>query len=167
MNSNSFFFIYLDNLNKRSSSCFDDNVDVISSSSFVYPKPKQEALDKEIKVLESKLNCLLMKRDAGLGDDNIEKMIAAKRKDLEFLKQKLKEKISKANWQKQFREKKRQKLQDLQEEFPEAANFLDDKNEVGRPRLESDQDGLLQAIADIAMHSGSADNKRRSEAVRA
>ena len=36
---------------------------------------------------------------------------------------------------------------------------------VGRPRLESDQDGLLQAIADIAMHSESADNKRRSEAV--
>ena len=98
MNSNSFFFIYLDNLNKRSSSCLDDNVDVISSSSFVYPKPKQEALDKEIKVLKSELNCLLMKRDAGLGDDNIEKMIAAKRKDLEFLKQKLKEKISKAYW---------------------------------------------------------------------
>ena len=38
---------------------------------------------------------------------------------------------------------------------------------VGRPSLEVNQDGLIAAIADLAIHSGSAQDKRRSEAVRA
>lgn len=56
---------------------------------------------------------------------------------------------------------------DLKRQLPEATNLLKVRNEGGRPRLEADQSGLLQAICDVALHSGSADDRRRSEAIRA
>lgn len=37
---------------------------------------------------------------------------------------------------------------------------------MGRPRIETDQNDLLQAICDIVLHSRSADNKRKTEAIR-
>lgn len=55
----------------------------------------------------------------------------------------------------------------LKNEYPDAAKFLIfQNNAVECPWLETKQDGLMQAILDIVLHSGSADGRRRSEAIR-
>lgn len=46
-----------------------------SSVSKTVSAPKQDALKTEISVLEAELNALVRKRDAGLGDEGIEKTI--------------------------------------------------------------------------------------------
>lgn len=142
------------------------SIDLPSTSS-VRPKPRQEAIKVEINVMQSELNCLVTKRDAGVADSNIEPEIKKMRKDLESKKSQLKDQIRRSDWQKSYREKTKQKMNDLKTEFPEASNFLNFKTVVGRPRLETNSNsGLLEAISDIALHSGSANDKRRSEAVR-
>ena len=40
------------------------------------------------------------------------------------------------------------------------------RENVGGPRLETDQPGLLEAIIDLVQHSTGADDKRRSEILR-
>lgn len=87
------------------------------------------------------------------------------RKKLETAKKRLKDKKLRADWQKDCRQKQKERLRNLQRNLPETDNVP--QISVGRPRLESNQSGLLQAICDIAMHSGSADDRRRSEKIRA
>lgn len=79
----------------------------------------------------------------------------------------MKEKQERAVWQQNYRKKQREQLQDLRREVPKAAKVLTIKDEAGRPPVETQQEGLLEAIREIAIHSGSADDKRRSEALRA
>ena len=76
-------------------------------------------------------------------------------------------KKSESRLAKKLQKKTTRKIQNLKKEYLEAANLLNIRNEIGRPRLETDQGCLMQAICDIALHSGSADDKRRSEAIRA
>lgn len=89
------------------------------------------------------------------------------RKSLEQKKSELSGAVRKAEWQKKNRSQRREKLLVLKAEYPEAAKFLNvENNAVGCPRLETKQDGLMQAITDLVLHSGSADERRRSEAIR-
>lgn len=56
-----FLYVYLDDPEKRSHSCMDNDGESIASRSIAHAKPMQEALEKEIRVMESELNCLFLK----------------------------------------------------------------------------------------------------------
>lgn len=90
----------------------------ISPSS--YPKPRQEALEKQIKVMETELNCLVTKRDTGMAGCDYEKSIKKMRIDLDKAKKKLKDKQSRADWQKEYRQKQRANLQSLKKQLPDC-----------------------------------------------
>lgn len=61
----------------NSESSVDQSVALMPSSSVstTVSTPKQDALKTEISVLEAELNAIVRKRDAGLGDEGIEKTI--------------------------------------------------------------------------------------------
>lgn len=62
--------------------------------------------------------------------------------------------------------KKRQRDKQIFESNPDIAAKFRRRNEVGRPRLETDQPELLKTIIDIATYGAAADERRRSEALR-
>lgn len=105
--------------------------------------------------------------DSGLAEDiTIRSRLRKLRLELEREKQCLKRKVSDADRQKKQREKKKNKLEEIFERNPELKKELSVRETVGRPRLESDQSALLEAISDIAIFGGAADDKRRSDVIR-
>lgn len=127
------------------------------------PKPAQELLSKKIAVNNAQLNALYQTRAVGLNtsvhDKQIKSLASSKRKletELEALERDRKRK-------KLERDRRNQALQKITEKFPETKSLLQLKETVGRPRIETEQPGLLQAIVDIASYGSSTDERRRSE----
>jgi hypothetical protein len=54
----------------------------------------------------------------------------------------------------------------IMQENPSLLRRLKLRHEPGRPRLEADQDDLLETIKTVAIFGGAADDKRRSETIR-
>lgn len=78
----------------------------------------------------------------------------------------MKEQKSNVVRQQKLRDSRKEAQATLKQDYPEAAKLLKCRDKVGQPRLEENQDGLLQAIADIAMHGASAADRRRSDVLR-
>lgn len=91
------------------------------------------------------------------------------RKQLEDSRKKLKEKENrlKSLQSNQRRQKRsRDKLKKRILANPEVAAVLKKKPMIGRPRLEDDQEGLLDAIVSIATYGSGADSRRRTDQLR-
>lgn len=63
------------------------------------------------------------------------------------------------------REHRRQALKEVVKKHPDVGKMLKVRGETGRPRLEVDQPELSKTIVKVAMASGGADARRRSEAM--
>ena len=59
-------------------------------------------------------------------------------------------------------------MQEVMNDHPEIAKKLKtcQREKIGRPKLEEDQPGLLATIKQLAIFGGSADDRRRTEAIR-
>jgi len=128
-----------------------------------YAKPRQEALQKEINLLEADLNCLVTKRDVLGYEEGMDRKITGLRKKIAGKQRELKEKQQNAVRQKALRDKQRDQLLKIKESSGDVT-FV--REGSGRPRIEDDQQGLLNAIVDIVACSGSAADRRRSESLR-
>lgn len=51
-------------------------------------------------------------------------------------------------------------------EHPEYAKKFGLLNKVGRPRIEDDQESILEVISDLAIFGGAVNAKRRTELIR-
>lgn len=107
----------------------------------------------------------MRKRDAGLGEEGIENKIKKLRHDTDLKKKELNNKIIRANNTRTLRAKQKAEILRLKSAHPNI-QCLSIKTEPGRPSLEDNQPGLLQAICDIATHGSSAADRRRSEVLR-
>lgn len=116
--------------------------------------------------MESKLNFETGKRDAGFGDIENQRRIKKLRLEIDEEKQKLINLEKNALRQRNFRKNRSTGLKEICDINEDAARKLKIRNQLGRPRIESDQPELLKAIIEIATHGASADIRRRSETIR-
>ena len=98
-----------------------------------------QALNKKLKVLEAQLN------------DQEKKLLKAKQNE---------------RAQKKLREKRKENIERVKREYPEIAAQLETKATVGRPRIESEQPGLLRDVLEIATIGSACGEKRREELFR-
>ncbi|CAG8771556.1 41463_t:CDS:2 [Gigaspora margarita] len=73
---------------------------------------------------------------------------------------------SQQNIQQKYRDRKRQKLQQVEDQLKVAGIDMQLIRPVGRPRLEETQPGLLETILRLVSSDGQADERRRSEMIR-
>ena len=114
--------------------------------------------------MESELNSKIMKRDSGLLEDGLELSIKRLRKSLDEKKKALSDKQNRAKHMRECRARQRNDILVLKSQTPGVAVSF--RSGPGRPSLEQDHPGLLETIASVAMHGGSASDKRRSETLR-
>lgn len=130
------------------------------------PTPRQDALKAEIDVMHQELEAMTRKRDAGLADNDIQQKIIKVRKSIDKKKTELKNKVVRAQNMKDQRVKQRQQLLLLKSNNPDLPGLASIRENPGRPRLEDNQEGLLDVIREIALHGASAADKRRSAILR-
>ena len=129
------------------------------------PTPRQDALKLEISIMQDEVDALVRKRDANLGDSDIEKKIRKLRDAVDEKKKVLNSKIVRAKIMRKFRAKQKTEILKLTAACKGMPTSLLRANS-GRPSLNETQPGLLQAICDMAMHGSSAADRRRSETLR-
>lgn len=81
---------------------------------------------------------------------------------LHLEQKKLRVKKSDIKRQKKRREAKKMFLLTVCKEHPEYAKKFGLRNKVGRPRVEDDQENLLEIISDLAIFGGAVDDRRRT-----
>ena len=124
----------------------DDPDDPAPSSSIdlttkqIYAKPRQEALKKEINVLECELNSLYNKRDVMGSVEGLDKEITERKKLLDSKKKS--EKEQKAARQQKLRDKQRREIQLQKQQNPDISTSVG-KPDGGRPRIEAKKDTEL------------------------
>lgn len=124
--------------------------------------PAQDKTKQQIQALEAKLTSLFLVRDSGMGEETIHDQIKETRLDLEKQRKFLKRKMDNAENQKKFRKKCKMK----NDGASARASTSGDKSTPGRPRLEEQQDGLLETIRDIAIFGSAAHDRRQTEEIR-
>ena len=98
-----------------------------------------QTLNKKLKVLEAQLN------------DQEKKLTKARQNE---------------RAQKKMREKRKENFERVRKDYPEIAAQLETKTTVGRPRIESEQPGLLRDVLEIATIGAACGEKRREELFR-
>lgn len=136
-----------------------------SSASTRAPKPRQDSLQKEISSIQIELESKVRKRDAGLGEEGIDSSIKKLRKDLDKKRKELTDKQNRAKLMRKVRARQKEEVLKLRKANADIPVTI--RGQPGRPSLQQDQVGLMEAIADIAMHGSSAAEKRRSDELRA
>lgn len=112
--------------------------------------PAQEEVIKQVKLLESKLNNAVLKRDVGLEREKINEEIMKLRKKLDNTTKSYNSKKRNADYQKTFRAKRQALIEDIISKEPSMKKKLKIRESSGRPRLKYDQPELLQALTEIA-----------------
>ena len=151
-----------------------EEIDAIAGSSSltqrVYETPAQEKLKAEIGKTEKILVNLIESRNLGFNDGSaisISKQIKDTKLQKEILEKKLKRKLVDQKATKKYRAQKRVGEAMLQENYPEIAVAMKIRNgEVGRPRIETDQPGMLSDILQIATIGAACGEKRREDIYR-
>lgn len=128
--------------------------------------PAQNEVNMKMMLLESDLNNAILKRDAGLGDENINQLIKSLQKKVKTAKKESESKKRNAEYQRKFRSKRQALMEDVMRKNPEIQQQLKIRGMPGRPRVEDDQPELLQVLTEIASFGGGADDRRRSEMIR-
>ena len=132
----------------------------------VFETPGQTKLEKEILVLQIKLDSARRAKNAGLENDDtscIKKIEAElKKKEKHLIKLK-----KGANRQKLFREKKKKAIEQVLLADPKLSTVLKSRQQSGRPRIETDQPDLLKTIIQLTAFGAPADHRRRSEKLNA
>jgi len=157
----------LDKCSGTSVSEKETSVSVPDKASEKRPTPAQNDTKKLISVLQSECLSMQKKIDSGLSPnpDLLRKLLKIKRAELQDAEKRLKTLQGNIVRQAKAREKKKRQFEEAVEKCPEILQPTRPK--AGRPRLEEEQPGLMEAIVDLASIGGGADFKRRSEMIRA
>ena len=127
--------------------------------------PGQDKTQQKINAVQKELTKLYKLRDCGILPDDGKKAIKNLQSELHKLELALNRKKKDAERKRVGRTKFKDKLTEISLANPEVdqqlAKFI--RQEVGRPRIETDQKGLLDAIVSIASYGAAADDRRRTE----
>lgn len=127
----------------------------------------QDETTSKVQTLESMLASQILAKNANLGGETTNDEIKRLEKKLNEAKNKLNKQRANADYQRKFRYARKRKLTELCASSDEAASSLKLRNVAGRPRIEHDQPEILQAIIDLATFGGAAQDRRRTEEIRA
>ena len=131
--------------------------------------PAQTKLKSDVLVMEGALAKLLEAKLLGLESETSEKInkrIVDLKSEIKKKKQELKRKVNIQKAVKKYRNKKRTAEEALMKENPEVAKALKIRENVGRPRVEEDQPGLLEDILKIATIGAACGDRRRDDLFR-
>ena len=127
--------------------------------------PAQDAVLREILLLECDINSLNVRKNADLMTSKEFEDLKNKNKELVGARKRL-EKLQKGQVRSnKNRNELKRKLNQLSTENTEAAKLLKMNAESGRPNLESTQPGLLETIINIATYGNAVDGRRRTELI--
>ena len=144
----------------------DQNFDESCSENFKYSKPAQDSLLKSINSNKEKLMKLLTVNNSIFATAETEKMITHCSNQIEKDEKALKRAKQSSRRSKKYRDAQRAKWSHAVELHPDLNKVLKVKDNVGRPRVETQYPDLLQTIIDIAIFGSGADERRRTELIR-
>lgn len=127
-----------------------------------YARPSEDNYRRRIMALNQDIVHLVGKRDTGLASTEQLQDLQAKKKQLKKEEASLQYLISSRDRQRRKRESDKK----IFESNPDLAVKFKRRNEIGRPRIETDQPELLKTIIDIATFGAATDERRRSETLR-
>ena len=128
--------------------------------------PAQDALNENKITLESEINSLNWRNNRGLCNFEEKKLLKKKEVELNALKKKLKSMENDVMRQRKSRSNKKRKLEEAMLEFPDLKKRLKMSDNQGRPRLEENHEGILEAILELATHGCAADERRSTDKLR-
>jgi hypothetical protein len=130
-------------------------------------RPVQDKLRKDLAIVNSDLNGLLLRQESGLitmDQVNALKILKKNKSDIETRLSKMEgDRLRHLN----FRTNQKRKLQELVDLNPSIAKVLKVHSKKGRPPIVDEQPGILTAILDLLSFGSSADDRRRIEGLRA
>ena len=126
--------------------------------------PAQDRCSDRINALQTQIVEARRQLETGMASDpvSLRKTVRETEKKLLEEQKSLKRLTGDAERHIKARDKQKRKMQLLSEKFEEVGP----PRKSGRPRIEDEQQGLLETIKDIATYVGAAANKRRSENIR-
>jgi len=132
-----------------------------------YNTPAQDKLRKEVVTLVAEIQALDARKDLEDLSEEETKLRVKLQKDLKQKTAELRRKEKEQKRQQQHRIANKHKLEELCAKNPELTNELKTKQARGRPSIDNTQPALLSAIIDIATYGSGADDRRRTENLRA
>ena len=133
-------------------------------SKVTFPTPSQDKVRIQIDQLKSQIVKLEGAADVGFASEDVNKKIKKLRSDLKTAENFLNKKINDAIRKKKSRFTQKRKLTEICTKYPDLNKKLKFRDNVsGRPRIETDQPEILQALINIAAFGGATDDRRRSE----
>ena len=117
-------------------------------------------------VLESEINDLYSRNNKGLLNFEDKKLLKQKEIKLCMLTKEITNKQKDVIRQQKARKNRKRKMDEVMREFPEVKKKIKSSNQVGRPRIEENQEGLLEAIVELATHGCAADERRSTDKLR-
>ena len=132
------------------------------------PAPAQEKNAEELKIMKAQYFNLQGLDNSGFKSLENQKQMNMLRKQITEKEKYGKKLVTKAQWQKQYRGKKNEVIANLSKTSPLALKSLKPfmREKVGRPSLDCDQPGIIEAILDLVQCTTATDAKRRSEILR-
>jgi septal ring factor EnvC (AmiA/AmiB activator) len=129
--------------------------------------PARDKTTDELNEINEKIAKLRKSKEIGLEPENCNKKIKVLTKQKDKVEKKLKKLLKSNQRMQKYRTIKRKKLERLNREHPEVMrNYSLIEEKVGRPRIETGQEGLLETIINIAINGGAAEERRHSEMIR-
>jgi hypothetical protein len=128
--------------------------------------PAQDKAKQELDVVEEEILKLTRLKELGLEPNDYSKKIRVLSKQKRKIKEKLKSLLKSNERMKKYRSM-RKKLEILNRKHPEVMKsykLIEEK--VGRPQIETGQEGLLETIIKIAINGGAAEGRRHPEMIR-
>ena len=117
-------------------------------------------------ILESEINSLNRRNNKGLCNFEEKQILKKKEVELNALEKKLKSMEKDVMRQRKSRSNKKRKLEEAMLEFPDLKKRLKMSDNQGRPRLEENHEGLMEAILELATHGCAADERRSTDKLR-
>jgi hypothetical protein len=133
------------------------------------PTPSQQKFEEQLQSSQSIVADLQSLKNKGLISDEQKIVLKQEHENVSSLKKSLENLKRKADREKKYRDVKKQKLSSFAEKHPELKDEVTEISvkDVGRPSLESSQPQLLKTIVDIVSPISGADDRRRTETLRA
>jgi len=135
--------------------------------STTYSTPAQQKLQQEISLQQAEIAMLVCRRNLNALNEDEMKLKDKLERDLKAKESELSAKRKAQQRQQKFRCDKKSKFEELCQQNPELQKQLNMRKSRGRPSVDDDQPDLLKAIVDIATYGSAADDRRRTESIRA
>jgi hypothetical protein len=126
--------------------------------------PKQDSLKSKLTAAKTKLEHLRYQRDKNIGDI-AKSQIDSARAECDEIQKKIDKQVRLAEANRKCRSKRKSLLQDVSQKVAHlgAQMPFNIERTAGRPSLDREQPGILEAIANIALACAGADDKRRRD----